>query len=134
MEGLPDTVHGNFSIPYACVFVAMVMPYLWVTAARIGTRHDNAAPRPSSLEKTGWRQRANWAHFNAFEAFPSFAAAVAFARFETVPSYKVANFALAFVVFRILHGAFYIANKSTLRSLSWAMGFACTIRIFILAF
>eukprot|EP01035_Chromulina_nebulosa_P035064 gene35064-47116_t len=41
-----------------------------------GKDFDNAAPRVMLAKLDGWRQRANWAQLNGFEAFPPFAAAV----------------------------------------------------------
>ena len=38
--------------------------------------YDNRAPRAGIEQLTPRQQRAYWAHLNAFEAFPPFAAAV----------------------------------------------------------
>ena len=58
------------TIAYWCVFVAALLPYLIVIIAKAGKHFDNHAPRMQLANALGWRQRLNWAHLNAFEAFP----------------------------------------------------------------
>ena len=70
---------------YWCVLAAIMLPYIWVTVAKAGG-FDNAAPRDSLASLVGWRRRADWAHLNAFEAIPSFAAAVIIATQIRIPS------------------------------------------------
>jgi hypothetical protein len=41
--------------------------------------------------------------------------------------------AVAFVAFRILHGAFYVPETPALRSASWQAGMLCIVAIFVLA-
>lgn len=124
---------GSYAIPYLCVLLAAVAPYALVLSGRIGDRIDIRAPRASSAMQTGWRQRSYWAHLNAFEAFAPFAAAVLMARLEGVPSWKVANLALAFLAARVLHGGFYLADKGRLRFLAFIAGCACSMAVMILA-
>jgi len=52
-------------------------------ARQVGRGVDNRAPRPSLESLSGWRQRADWAHRNHFEAFPAFAAVVFVAELVT---------------------------------------------------
>lgn len=61
---------------YWMLIVAMMMPYLTIVVAKLGGGIDNRAPRPALEHLSGWRQRADWAHRNHFEAFPACAAAV----------------------------------------------------------
>jgi uncharacterized MAPEG superfamily protein len=78
-------------------------------------------------------QRANAAHLNAFEAFAPFAAAVLMAQLAGVDATLVVRLALAFVVFRVLHGIFYLADQPPLRSLSWLGGFVCVAWLMVAA-
>jgi uncharacterized MAPEG superfamily protein len=114
-----------------CVFVAALLPFPFTLAAKWSRRFDNARPRSSLEQNEGWRQRANWAQLNSFEAFPAFAAAVIIAHIVKGPSAYVDNLALAFIALRIAFGLLYIADKATARSLAWTAAIGCTIAIFI---
>jgi uncharacterized MAPEG superfamily protein len=98
-----------------------------------GPGFDNSAVRSYLDAQTGWRQRANWAQQNGYEAFPPFAAAVIIAHQAGVAQSTIDTLAVAFIVFRLIYGAIYIANLATLRSLVWTAGFACVVGLFIAA-
>jgi uncharacterized MAPEG superfamily protein len=129
-----ESLHGNYTIPYICILIAWFAPNVLAAASRIGAPYDNRQPRASSDAATGWRRRAYWAHTNAIENFAPFAIAVAIARIEGVPAYKVSNLAMAFVLCRVAYSVFYITNKSTLRSIAYVLGYACAVGILALAF
>lgn len=116
------------SIPYWCILVAAVLPYVWVTIAKRGPRYDNRDPR-RWLEKQDdpRKHRANAAHLNAFEAFAPFAAAVLMAQAAGVEAGLAAALSLAFVALRIVHGVCYITGVHVLRSLAWLGGLACVL-------
>ncbi|AXQ28248.1 hypothetical protein D0B54_05935 [Solimonas sp. K1W22B-7] len=116
-----------------CVFVAALLPFPFTLAAKWSRRFDNARPRSSLEQNEGWRQRANWAQLNSFEAFPAFAAAVIVAHIVKGPSETVNCLALAFIGLRAAYGLLYIADKPTVRSLVWTAAIGCTIAIFISA-
>ena len=125
----------DYAVAYWCVLAAAVLPYAWTVIAKgSGDRFDNRDPR-------GWLQRqrnprvarANAAQMNAFEAFPAFAASVLMAQLAGVDPGRVALLALAFVVLRVLHGVFYVADRDRLRSLAWAGGFACVLALLVSA-
>lgn len=121
------------TIAYWCILIAAVLPYLWVglgKSAATGETYDNRDPRAWLARQAHPRvQRGNAAHLNAFEAFAPFAAAVLMAQAAGVDPNRVAIAAVAFIVFRVIHGVSYLADKSTLRSLSWALGVACVIAL-----
>ena len=123
------------SIAYWCILIAAVLPYVWVGFAKAGgPNYNNKDPRGWLAKQDSYRVRnANAAHLNAFEAFPAFVAAVLMAQFAEVDPQHVAVLAVAFVAFRILHGAFYLAAKGGLRSLAWLGGFACVMALMVLA-
>ena len=117
-----------------CVFVAGVMPYVATVIAKSGRRgFDNRAPRDWLAKQEGFRKRANAAQMNSFEAFPFFAAAVITAHVLNGPQSLVDTLALVFIAARIAYLAFYLADKSALRSLVWFVGLAMTVTIFIVA-
>lgn len=119
------------TLAYWCVLAAIFLPYVWVIIAKAKPGYDNRAPRAQLEAAKGFRQRANWAHLNAFEAFPPFAVAVVIAHQQHAPQGLVNSLALAFVAFRLAHGACYLGNLASLRSLVWSGGFACVIGLFL---
>jgi uncharacterized MAPEG superfamily protein len=119
---------------YWSVLLAALMPIVWVAVAKAGADgYDNNRPRIFLAKLKDWPQRANWAQVNAFEAFPSFAAAVIIAHLTGVNQLLIDSLAGIFLIVRIAHGIFYIQDKATLRSLAWTIGFFCTIGIFLAA-
>jgi uncharacterized MAPEG superfamily protein len=123
------------TLAYWCILIAAVMPIFWAAAAKAGGRDfSNARPRDYLGALTGWRQRANWAQENSYEAFPPFAAAVIVAHLAAGAGQSTINaLALTFVVARLVYGICYIADRSTLRSFAWLAGFAAMIALFVTA-
>ena len=118
-----------------CVFLAFVLPVLWAHVARYPYfNFDIRSPRAWAESQTGWPQRAMWAQANAWESFAPFAAAVLVAHYLKADQSLVGWLAGAFVILRVLHGLFYLADKPVLRSLAWWASFAATTGIFIVAF
>lgn len=120
---------------YWCILVAAALPYLWVVIAKAsGEKFDNQNPRGWLARQDNPRSiRANAAQLNAFEAFPPFAASVVLAQLAGVAHENIALLAIIFVIARILHGGFYIANSDKLRSLVWAVGFLCVMALLVQA-
>ena len=121
---------------YWCVVVAALLPYLWTTVAKAsGERYDNRDPRGWVARQANPRvHRANAAQLNAFEAFAPFAAAVVLAQLAGVPESRIAMLAIAFVVFRLLHGVVYtLGLKHSLRSLAWFAALACVVWLLVAA-
>lgn len=122
-------------IPYWCILIAAALPYVWVSIAKAcGKRYNNRDPRGWLARQEDPRShRANAAQLNAFEAFPAFAASVLMAQFAQIDGQRILWLAMAFVVFRILHGIFYIFDKHALRSLVWFGGYASVIALMMSA-
>lgn len=118
---------------YWSVLIAGLLPYFWVALAKKAPQFDNRAPREYLASVEGWRKRAAWAHNNAFEVLPLFIAAVIIAQLTQVAQPRVDGLAAAFIIFRILHGVFYIADRATLRSLAFAAGLVCVLGLFLSA-
>jgi uncharacterized MAPEG superfamily protein len=114
-----------------CVLIAAYLPIVWTGIAKGSAAGKmNQSPREYLDRLSGWRQRANWAQLNGFEAFPPFAAAVIIAEIRHASQYHVDALAAAFVTFRLLHGIMYIAGWSTVRSLVWFASVGCVIALF----
>ena len=119
---------------YWCVFIAFLLPYFWIVLAKVkAPGMNNLTPRLALEKLDGWKQRAYWAHQNAFEAFSPFAAAVIIAHQLQVNQAQLNMLALVFIIARISHGIFYIQNWATARSLVWFVGLISVILIFCLA-
>ncbi len=119
------------SIAYWCLFVAAALPYIWVGLSRAGLgRYDNHDPRGWSAAQTHPRAKRGYAaHLNAFEAFAPFAAGVLAAQAAGVDPGRIATLSVAFIVCRILHGVFYLADLHAFRSFSWMGGFGCVLAL-----
>ncbi|SCK30571.1 MAPEG family protein [Vogesella sp. LIG4] len=115
------------------VLIAAVLPLVWAMVAKSGGTFDNHAPRAYLAKLSGWRQRAQWAQQNAWEALTPFAAGVIIATLQQVPPERIDAAALTFLLARIAHGVLYIADQATLRSLAWTVGFGSVVYTFLLA-
>ena len=120
-------------IAFWCVLVAALLPFPFTLAAKWSKRFDNARPRQYFETVTGWRQRAHWTQLNSFEAFPAFAAAVVINYLMSGPNPRADALAVAFIVFRVLFGLCYVADKATLRSVMWLGASGCVIALFVSA-
>lgn len=116
-----------------CVLVAGLMPLLATAIAKSKPGFDNANPRVWLAAQEGFRQRANAAQMNSFEAFPFFAAAILTAQFVHAPQGTIDMLALLFVGARLLFIACYVGNWATLRSVFWFVGFGSVIALFVVA-
>jgi uncharacterized MAPEG superfamily protein len=119
----------NFA--YVMILVAALLPYATVIFAKAGgSDYDNAAPRVWAARQSGWRARGIAAHQNHFEAFAPFAAAVIVASVSHGSQTAINALAGAFIVSRIAYTAAYFANRASLRSALWGVGFLCVLALF----
>jgi uncharacterized MAPEG superfamily protein len=114
-----------------CVLVAGLLPYAATLTAKAGARFDNRHPREWLAAQTGYRQRANAAQLNGFEAFPLFATAVIVAQLMGAPQARVDLLAIVFVVARAAYLLLYVSNRHMLRSIVWFVGIASAVAIFV---
>ncbi len=123
------------TIAYWCVFIVVLMPYIWVLFARAPrfSLQKNLIPRIASESFEGVQQRFYWAHLNALEAIAPFATVVIIAQNLQAEQSCIDTLALAFVGFRIAHALAYAANMGILRSLFFASAMACMVAIFLSA-
>ena len=123
--------------PFWCLFIACLLPYVWGAATLPARRRppgsfDNKNPRRQQAQLKGLGARAVAAHKNAFEAIAYFAPAVTVAHLSGGDPSRSAQLAIVFVVARLLHGLCYLADLDVLRSLSFFVGLACTVWLFLL--
>jgi uncharacterized MAPEG superfamily protein len=122
------------TLAFWCVLVAGLLPYAGTLTAKIGgERFDNRNPREWLGAQAGFRQRANAAQLNGFEAFPLFAAGVVIAHLAGAPQPRIDTLAVVFVVGRIAYMLCYLADFATLRSLAWFVGIGSAVGLFIVA-
>jgi uncharacterized MAPEG superfamily protein len=117
-------------IAYWCIFITALMPIALASIAKAGAHVDNKLPRDGVL--SGWRRRANAAHFNSFEAFPIFAAAVLTALMQHAPLSIINTLAGTYVIVRICYVGLYVANLDRVRSLAFMIALMINIAIFLL--
>ena len=115
------------------ILLAAVMPLLWAVLAKSGPGFDNHQPRLYLAGLHGWRQRAQWAQQNSWEAFAPFAAAVIVAYLMMVTPQQLDAAAAVFLVARLGYGVCYVADWATLRSLCWTAGFGAVVYLFLAA-
>ncbi|WP_434628969.1 MAPEG family protein [Chromobacterium sp. CV08] len=115
------------------LLLAAVLPLIWAGVSKAGTRYDNGRPREWAGRLAGYRQRANWAQQNAWEALPTWTAAVAAAWLMKVPEAAMNAAAAVFVLARVAHGLLYVADKASLRSLAWLVGMLAALYLFLRA-
>jgi uncharacterized MAPEG superfamily protein len=125
----------KMAIAYWCILIAALLPYVWVSVAKqSGERYNNRDPRDWQTRQTNPRsQRAHAAHLNGFESFPVFVAGVLMAQLAGVAPATINLLAILFVVARVFHGVFYVANVQALRSLVWFVGFGSAIALIVMA-
>lgn len=116
------------TVAFWCVFVAVLLPYVPFGLVR-GLNPKSPRAGVSSLE--GISARAHGAHLNAFEAFAPFAAAVIIAHIVEGSSSTTNVLALLFIVARLGHMGFYLADVAPARSACWFAGLILIIAIFV---
>lgn len=110
------------------------LPFLVVVYARLQIGFQAlATPRAVFDKLPPLAQRATWAHQNAFETFPIFAAAALMGYVTGLQSSTAAWAAITFVIARALYPVFYILNIVAGRSLMFASGMLSTATLFVLS-
>jgi uncharacterized MAPEG superfamily protein len=124
--------------PFFCLAIACLLPYVWAPfqipsrRAQFGTV-DNKLPRVQQAQLQGRGARALGAHHNAFEALTTFAPAVFVAHLAGADAIWSARLAVLFVICRVLHGIFYLADLDFARSGAFTVGLLCVIGLFVQA-
>lgn len=89
--------------------------------------YDNRHPRAQQQRLTGAGARAVAGHYNAYEAFPLFAAAVLVVIATEQVTVLNQWLAVSFVTLRIVFHTLYLLNWDKLRSLIWFLALLCPI-------
>jgi uncharacterized MAPEG superfamily protein len=92
---------------------------------------DNRNPRDFPNHIHGIAKRSWNAHLNSFESFPPFAAAVIIAQLAYSPQAYVDALAVAWVLARLAYVTFYLADKSTPRSVAQFVSLLCVLGLFV---
>lgn len=119
------SIAGAAALPYLPAFV--------IAYGRFQVGMDFAAPRAMFDRLPPYAQRATWAHQNGFEAVIVYIPAALMAYLVGVDSLGAAAGAIAFLVARLLHTVFYIANLPLGRSLMFGIGTACSLTLYVLS-
>ena len=116
------------TIAFWCVLAAAFLPY-----APFGLVKglDPGNPRAGIRDLTGRSARAHSAHLNAFEAFPPFAAAVIISHLTLGANLWTNLLALAFLVARVAHMYFYLADRQPPRSAAFSAGAVIVVLMFL---
>ena len=125
------------TLAYWCILIASLLPLFcsFIAKAKGGFQpSDNRNPRDFLARAQGLSARANAAQQNSFEVFAPFAAAVLVAHATGNAEQSTINLlAVLFIAFRLAFIYCYLADKSTMRSLTWAGGLCCIIGLFVAA-
>jgi uncharacterized MAPEG superfamily protein len=119
------------TIPFWCVLAAALLPYLTIAVGKYDPRYDNRSPRDWEARLQGKQRRAVFAHYNHFEAFAPFAAAVIVAHLAGAPQGWSTALATLFIALRAAYTWAYLADKHLLRSILWTGGIACVVGLFV---
>ena len=117
------------TIAFWCVFVGALLPY--VPFGLAASQLNPKLPRLNVAKLEGLQARAHGAHLNAFENFPPFAAAVIISYVIEGASATVNVLAVLWLIARLAHIGFYLADRAPLRSASFGVGLLVTVIIFI---
>jgi uncharacterized MAPEG superfamily protein len=124
--------------PFWCVVITMILPIVLSSVGgvfrvrQLGVL-DNKHPRQQAARLEGMGARAYAAQQNAWEALPIFGLAVVIAHVAGADAAASATASVAFVIVRVLHAVFYLANLDILRSIVFLVGLVCVGRLFVLA-
>jgi uncharacterized MAPEG superfamily protein len=115
--------------------IASALPFATIGLAKAGhfSPKDNHETRNWHAKLTGWRQRAYWAHMNALETFPMFAAAVVVAHLGAPGDANAAIAAYAYCACRVLYLVAFLADTAMLRSTVWFVSMAAIAALFWIA-
>jgi uncharacterized MAPEG superfamily protein len=124
--------------PFWCLLIVVFIPLVLAGISGYFKKQqfdsvDNNNPRAQSAKLEGAGARAVAAQHNAWEALAIFTASVAVAHMAGADPGTSATAAMLFVVCRILHAGFYIADMAPLRSLSYLVATGSCIWLFTLA-
>jgi len=121
--------------PFWCLFLGLVLPYVLAPIAGYFKSKqfghvDNQHPRQQAARLEGPGARALAAQENAWEAVAVFTAAVLVNHEISDDPGTSALLAIGWLVLRVLHAVFYVANVDKARSLVFMGAIACAAALF----
>ncbi|NVK42755.1 MAG: MAPEG family protein [Oceanospirillaceae bacterium] len=120
------------------LFIVSILPILlagignFMRARQFGA-FDNHNPRGQQAQLSGAGARVQAAQANAWEALMVFGSSCFIGYASGVPLDSLSLVAMVFLVCRILHAVFYIADLAALRSLIFGVASACCLYIVYLS-
>jgi uncharacterized MAPEG superfamily protein len=131
MNPLSTPTH-TFTLAHGCTLIAALLPIVCAGIAKAGfKRFDNNNPRDWLAAQDGFRRRANAAQGNSWEAFSIFAAAVLTAIQTGAPQDRVDALAVVFILARVAFIACYVADRASVRTLTWTVGLVASLALFV---
>ena len=126
------------TIALFCILITALMPIVCAGIAKAGTfgthprdgGFDNRNPREWLAKQDGYRQWANGAQANCWEALPFFAAAVIVNHMLGGAGGVVNALAITFIILRIFFVYLYVTGKQGARSIAWIAALAVNVAIF----
>ena len=124
---------------YYCLFIVMLMPILLALGAipfrlKQFAHPDINAPREQAEQLTGVGARIVSAQKNAWEGLILFSVSLFIAVENNVAVDDISLACTIYVIARILHAGFYLANLGILRFISFLVAFVCIVTIALTAF
>ncbi|MFQ3237548.1 MAG: putative MAPEG superfamily protein [Paraglaciecola sp.] len=117
-----------------CMLIATVMPILAKGPLALAMNkepggYDNRHPREQQKKLSGFGARAMAAHKNCFEALIMFTPGALAVIATGVTGSLAQNLAMVFIVARTGYLLAYWFDVHTLRSVTWAVGFICSLSL-----
>jgi uncharacterized MAPEG superfamily protein len=124
--------------PLWCLLIVALLPYVLSTLSGVFRQRqfgaiDNKYPRRQQAQLEGIGARAMGAQANAWEALPFFTTGVLAQHLAGAEPERAALLSVGFVATRVLHAIFYLANLDVLRSITFLVGMACVVGLFVIA-
>jgi len=135
-------IFSRFTLAYWCVLIAAFLPIACAGIAKSGMfnkprkdgGYDNDNPRAWLARQTDWRERANAAQANSFEALPFFIGAVIIAHQLGAHQARLDLLAFLFVFLRMIYIMMYVAGLSTVRSIVWTIAMILNVAILFIGY
>lgn len=126
------------TVPFWCLVIVIFIPLILAglggsfRGKAFGSA-DNKEPRAQAAKLEGTGGRVYAAQENAWEAAIMFSVAVITTHLAGLDPAAAAPFTIAFVVLRVIHAVCYVKDLDKVRSLSFLLGLACMITLFVKA-
>jgi uncharacterized MAPEG superfamily protein len=131
--------HRGMTIPFWCLFAAVLLPYIWFSfaapfrASQFGSALDLHTPRLQDPALSGRAARAQGAHQNSLEALTYFGPAVIVAHLTHADAAWSARLSVVFIVCRVVHGIVYMNDRPPLRTMFFAFGLLASLALFVIS-